>query len=241
MDLRTVKAATGPELIAATAAAAKNADGLLRDAEILAHAHSTARAYSLAALAVEEVGKGANLAILAIMPDELKERAPVGRMLEWHQLKQAAGQLIAVVPYGPDGLAAGLLAKPLNDLAQMLSALEVLAEETDRLKRGGLYVDIDRGGRIRDPSEITETDVAGQLERARLAVGAANLILDPDEQARLAHRPEECVEFARASFDALAKVGYARTPDAASDVIVTTVSTLWERMTGSSVRGALAA
>jgi AbiV family abortive infection protein len=87
-----VKAATGPELAAGAVAAARNADGLLRHAEVLAGAHYAARAYSLAALAVEEVGKAAGLGALAIMPEGLKAQAPVGRMLEWHQLKQAVGQ-----------------------------------------------------------------------------------------------------------------------------------------------------
>lgn len=240
MDLGAVKVATAPELIAGAVAAVRNAADLVRDAEILAEAHSTARAYVLSALAVEEVGKGGSLACLAAMPDALKARAPVGRMLEWHQLKQATGQLVAVVPYAPTSLAARLLAMPEEDLPQVLSALEIPAEEADRLKRGGLYVDISRGGRIHEPSQITETAATCQLARARLAVGGARLMLDPNEQARLVHLPEEEVELARAAFDALATMGYARTPDAATDVITRMISTLRKRMDGSSPWRALA-
>ena len=229
MDLRAVQAATGPELAVAAAAAARNADGLLRDAEVLAEAHYMARAYSLAALAVEEAGKAVSLGALAIMPETLKAQAPVGRMLEWHQLKQAVGQLVAVVPYGPYGLATRLLAMPEADLGQMLSALEVPAEEADRLKRSGLYVDIGPGGRIREPSEVTEAEATRQLARARQAVGSFNLV-EPDEQTRLITPCVEGVELARLAVCALGEVGYARTPDAAADVIITMVSKLREQV-----------
>ncbi len=237
MDLRAVKAATSPELVAAAVAAQRNAGDLLHDAEVLAQARSTARAYSLAALAVEEVGKGSWLATLATMPDALRARAPVGRMFHWHQLKQAAGQLVAVVPYPPPGLATRLVVMPADELAQALSALEAPADEADRLRRGGLYVDIGMGGRIREPAQITEAEVTRQLERARQAVGAARVTLGP-ELTSVAHPPEEKAEFARAAFDAFASAGYARTPDAAASVIVTMVSKLRERMLGIPQRDA---
>jgi AbiV family abortive infection protein len=230
VDLRAVKAATGPELAAGAAAAARNAGGLLRDAEFLAGAHYAARAYSLAALAVEEVGKAVSLAALAGMPEALKARAPVGRMLEWHQFKQAAGQLIAVIPYSPPGLASRLLAIPAAHLDQIQSALEVPAEEADRLKRSGLYVDIGRGGQIREPSEITETEVTRLLARARQAAGSAKTLLDPDEQARMLNPCAEGVELMRLAVSALDDAGYARTPDAAADVIMTMVSNLREQV-----------
>lgn len=179
----------------------------------------------MAALAVEEVGKAVSLAALAIMPEALKAQAPVGRMLEWHQLKQAVGQFIAMVPYGPPGLATRLVA----DLTQMLSALELPAEEADRLKRSGLYVDIGRGGRIREPSEVTEAEATRLLARARRAVGSLNLH-DPDEQARLVRPCAEGVELARSAVSALAEVGYARTPDAAAGVIINMVSKLRDQI-----------
>ena len=220
MDLKAVKAATGPELAAAAAAAARNAYGLVRDAQVLAGVHSTARAYGLAALAVEEVGKATSLAKLADMPEAMKARAPVGRMLEWHQLKQATGQLVAMVPYDPRGLAAGLRAMPGADLAQIMSVLQVRAEEADRLKRCGLYVDIGQGSRIREPSQITEAEVTSQLALARRAVASVRLLLD------LPLPPAEMVELARAAVSALGEAGYARTPDAAVDVIAKMVSRL---------------
>jgi len=226
VDLRAVQAATGPELAAAAAATSKNACGLLRDAELLAELHRAARAFSLASLAVEEVGKAVSLAKLAGLPEALKAQAPVRRMLEWHQLKQATGQLVAMVPYDARGLAAGLIAMPAADMTRIMSALEAEAEEADRLKRWGLYVDIGLGSRIREPSQITETQVTRQLAQARRAVDSARSLLDPGTVARLPCPPEEGVELARAAVSALGEAGYARTPDAAADVIVNMVSKL---------------
>ena len=91
------------ELARGAVAAAGNARGLVEDAELLSGAGRLARAYSLAGLAVEEVGKAGSLATLAAMPDSLRARAPLGRMLEWHQMKLVAGELIAAMPFGVPG------------------------------------------------------------------------------------------------------------------------------------------
>jgi hypothetical protein len=109
MDLRAVKAANRPELLACATAAAENGQDLLDDAELLHDAGRRARAYSLAVLAVEEFGKTLNLLALAAMPKNLKAQAPVRRMLEWHQLKQIEGLLMAVVPLSEPGVASDAL------------------------------------------------------------------------------------------------------------------------------------
>jgi AbiV family abortive infection protein len=221
VNLRAVKAASRAELAACAIAAARNAQGLLQDAELLAGSGRTARAYSLAALAVEECGKAMDLTALAVMPERLRARAPVGRMLEWHQLKLVGGLLIAVVPLA--SVASRLADMPDAELAQTLSILDAPADEADRLKRRGFYVDMDRGRRIREPSEITEPEAESQLRRARLAAASAFVLLGPDAQARLASPPAESVEFAEELVTALSGAGYARTPKAAADVILQAV------------------
>lgn len=241
MDLRAIKAAAGPELVVVAAAAAKNADGLARDAEILAESLSMARAYSLAALAVEEAGKAATLAGIASMPSSLREQAPVGLMLGWHQLKQSVGQLLAAVPPGPPGHAVRLLAIPEGDLARILSALKLPVDEADRLKRGGLYVDIGRDGRLREPSEITETEVTPQLARARQAADSIKVMLDPGAQARIVNPDAEDVELWRAAVNSINQAGYARTPDVAVDLVVKTLDKLRERVMGTTRNATLAA
>ena len=78
MDLRAVKAASRPELLACAAAAAENAQDLLDDAELLSDAGRHARAYSLAVLAVEEFGKATSLLALAAMPETSGRRHQSG-------------------------------------------------------------------------------------------------------------------------------------------------------------------
>jgi AbiV family abortive infection protein len=224
MDLGAVKAASRPEVAAFAIAAARNAQGLLQDAELLAGSGRTARAYSLAALAIEECGKAMSLAALAATPENLRAQAPVGRMLEWHQLKLVGGLLMAMVPSGDDvGPAPVLDAMPDAELAQILSNLDAPADEADQLKRRGLYADMDRNRRIREPSEITESEVTSKLSRARQAIASVCVLLDPPAQARLANPPAEGVELAQELVSALNAAGYARTPKAAADVIVKAV------------------
>jgi hypothetical protein len=157
------------------------------------------------------------------------------------QLKQAAGQLVGAVPFGAPGIAVRLLAMPADDLAQILSALRVPAEEADRLKRGGFYVDIGRDGQLHEPAEVTWAEVTRQLARARLAADSVRILLEPDEQARLAHPRAAAIELLRAEVSALTESGYARTPDAAADVLTKMVGKLRERMTGRCRQRTLAA
>jgi AbiV family abortive infection protein len=230
VDLRAVKAASRTELSACAYAAARNVQGLVHDAEVLAGAGSTARAYSLAAFAIEECGKSAYLTVLALVPKKVRTRAHVGRMLQWHQLKQVGGLLMAAISLDPPGLAAKLAAMPAAQCTQILSALGAPADEADRLKRRGLYVDMDRAGRIREPSEITDADLIGQLERARQVAAAAALLLKPEAQARLANPPAEAMKLARALVDVLAEAGYERTPEAATDILLNAISKLRDGM-----------
>jgi AbiV family abortive infection protein len=233
VDLNAVKEASPPELAACAIAAARNTQSLLEDAELLAASGRTARAYSLAVLAVEEAGKAAELTALTGMPESLRAQAPLRRMLEWHQLKLVGGMLVTVLPLG--GVGPWLAAMPADELAQTLSVLDAPADEADQLKRRGFYVDMERGRRIREPSEITETDVESQLSRARLAAtSVASALLGPNAQARLAHPPAEGVELVEELVAAItaagyARTGYARTPRHASDVFVEAIVKFRER------------
>ena len=149
MDIKAVKAMTQPELAGCAIAAARNAQGLLDDAELLAGAGRRGRAYSLAVLAVEECAKAMDLSALAAMPPRLRARAPLGRMLRWHQLKLVGGLMIAILPLG--SVWQRVTAMSADELARILSTLNASADEADRLKRRGFYVDIDRSGRLRAP------------------------------------------------------------------------------------------
>ena len=231
MDLRAIKAASTGELSTCAFAAARNAQGLLHDAEMLAGSGSVARAYSLAALAVEECGKAVSLVALAVLPKRLRTRAPVGRMLEWHHLKQVGGLLVAAVPIDPPGLAAKLASMPAAQATQILTTLSAPADETDRLKQRGLYVDIDHTGRICEPSEITGAELASQLARARQAAVSAALVLGPAARARLASPPAEVIELASALVTVITQAGKSRTPEAAADIMLNAVNRLRDNMT----------
>jgi hypothetical protein len=96
---------------------------------------------------------------------------------------------------------------------------------------------MDRAGRIREPSEITDAEVTSQLARARQATHSAGWLLGPQAQARLAHPPAEAVEFARALATALAQAGRARTPEVAIDVVLDAVSKLRDGMAAKDAQG----
>jgi AbiV family abortive infection protein len=222
VDLRAVKAATIPQLATYAIASARNAQDLLHDAEVLAVAGCRSRAYSIAALAVEECGKTAALTALAAMPKNLRARAPVGRMLEWHQLKQVGGMMLGMAPVGC--VASKILAMPAAEVAQLLRTLDAPAEEADRLKQRGFYVDMDRAGRIREPSEITKAELDGLLSRARQAAASAGVLLTPDAHARLTHPSAEQVQGARAMVSALIEDQGARSPEAAVAIMQSAAS-----------------
>src|SRR5262245_5151989 len=76
VDLGAVKAAAAPVLVNCAVGAAANAQGLLDDAESLCADGRHARAYALAALAVEEAGKAASMSTVAMMPVRLRAQAP---------------------------------------------------------------------------------------------------------------------------------------------------------------------
>src|SRR5258707_14568883 len=108
MDLRAVKAASRPELIACAAATAENALDLLEDAQLLTDAGRHARAYSLAVLAGEEFGKALSMVGLAAMAANVRAAAPGGRVLGWHPLKLGGGTRMAVLGFGAPGAAGQL-------------------------------------------------------------------------------------------------------------------------------------
>jgi AbiV family abortive infection protein len=221
-----VKEAPTCALAHGAVAAVRNARGLVQDAELLCGAGRLGRAYSLAGLAVEEVGKASNLAMLAAMPENLRAQAPLGRMLEWHQMKLVVGQLPAAVPFSPPGKATRFATIPLSEVAEILDSAQAFAEDIDRLKQRGLYVDMDRSGQIREPSEVTAAEVRHQLSRARETVLAVNALPDPDAPLGLADPGPDEVELARALISAFAETRLARSAEAAADVLRNTATKL---------------
>ncbi len=152
--------------------------------------------YSLAGLAVEEVGKADGLATLAAMP------------------------------VGAPTLPARLVTMPLREVAEILDNAQAFAQDVDRLKQRGLYVDVDRNGQVREPSEVTAAEVREQLDNARRAASAACVLLDPGAPVWLANPEAAAVEFSRALVSAYAEAGHHRSPEAAADVLLNAASKL---------------
>src|SRR5262249_46120818 len=189
MDLAAIKAASCDELAECAIAAARNAQLLLQDADLLADAGRAARSCALAALCIEETGKAVELACLAIMPENLQARVPVRHLLEWHGLKVVGGMLLVVLPFGK--IAATIAALPADQLAERPRILAP-ADETDRLKRRALYVDLDKRG-ISRPSDITFSQAAAQLCRARQSASSVSALLGPEFSAWLANPPADAL------------------------------------------------
>jgi AbiV family abortive infection protein len=219
VDLGAVKDAPPRAMARGAVAAARNAGGLVKDAELLSGSGRLARAYSLAGLAVEEVGKAGGLATLAAMPENVRARAPIGRMLAWHQMKLVKGMVTAALPFSAPSRATAFATMPPGELAEILDNAQAFAEDMDQLKQRGLYVDVDRSGQIREPSEVTAAQVREQLDRARQAASAAAALLNPSALLRLADPGADDVEFSRALVSALDEIGLARSPEAAADVL----------------------
>jgi hypothetical protein len=115
---------------------------------------------------------------------------------------------------------------PLSEVAEILDNARAFAQDVDRLKQRGLYVDVDRSGRIREPSEVAADEVREQLDRARRAASAATALLDPGAPLTLANPGAASVEFSRAVVSAFGETGLARGPEAAADVLVNAASKL---------------
>jgi AbiV len=107
--------------------------------------------------------------------------------------------LTAAVPVSAAGKAIWLVTMPLSQVAEILDSAQAFAEHTDRLKQRGLYVDVDRSGLIREPSEVTAAEVREQLDCARQAAAAARTLLDPGAPLWLADPGAVAVEFSRAA------------------------------------------
>ena len=225
MDLRAVKAAPSSELADCAIAAARNAIGLLDDAELLAGAGRDGRAYAMAVLAVEECGKAAEMATLAVMHPSLRARAPLRRMLEGHQMKLVGGMMVGAFPFGR--MAGIIVAMTADELAERMTVLAP-ADKSNSLGRAGLYVDLEPDG-IHKPTAITGADVKEQLDRARQAAATAAAMLAPEFQVWLADPPADGVELIGEAVAALTQADDARTPQDAAEVIRQAVQRFRER------------
>jgi AbiV family abortive infection protein len=227
VDLAAVKAADAAELAACAVAAAHNTIGLVHDAELLYGLGCWARTLALSVVGVEEAGKAVSFAALAVLGEKRRGQAPVSGLLKTHGIKLVGGLLASVVSVDPPGMAARLSAVSASEATAIVESLSLPALDADQMKRRALYADMDAGGRISEPSDVTKAEAAIQLGYARKAAHSARVFLAPEAQARLANPPPEVTELAAALAYAIAgKGGQPRTPKGAVRVMLRAVRKL---------------
>jgi len=126
----------------------------------------------------------------------------------------------AAMPFGVRSPAARLVTMPLSEVAEILDDAQASAQDADRLKQRGLYVDVDRSGRVRVPSEVTAAEVRAVFDRARRAAWGVNALLDPGAPRQLASPAAVSAEFSCALVSAFGHTGHCRSPGAAADILL---------------------
>jgi AbiV family abortive infection protein len=201
VDVEAVLRTDRRVLVGYAADVAENARGLLADGELLLEVGRWARAYSLALLAAEGWAKAYSVLTLSLMTAEMRARVPVRKFLEWHRLKLAGAFLIRVLDAARPGVAA------MPDLAGVLSAAGLQADNANAAKQRRLYADLFADGTVSLPSAITEGEAAEAAARARARAresgASAALLHDQDALAKFADPPSEALDLADVLFGRL--------------------------------------
>ena len=216
-----MKTANRQQLLDFAAAAVRSGHGHIRAAEVLLEhgGNSYGQTYSQAALAVEEFGKAAGVMALAMMPDEIRARAPVKELLERHLLKHCGALLTAALGFGGEKLIAeNIAAMPVAAIAEMLESLMAQARAADGGKMRGIYADIAADGTIREPSQVTEHEAREQLASARETAAVADKLVAPLTLAALAELPQSALDLSSALFSMWLDSGPATTSQEAAQL-----------------------
>lgn len=153
-------------------AALNNSDRLVRDATTLLDAGSPGTAYSIAILALEEVGKGVQCKRLA-GDDETQDRAKFKRDFMNHAAKlQRVINLLDIISAVYESAAAGRPMGMGDNLDAYKQKLIKAGKARNAAKQSGFYVELSDDDEIRLPNAITADDAKRAIE---LAVFAAHL------------------------------------------------------------------
>jgi AbiV family abortive infection protein len=198
VDANAVRTADRRVLVECAAAVAGNARDLLADAELLFGAGRWPRAYALAVLAAEEWAKAYGVITISFMPAGMRAQIPVREILEGHRLKMMGAALMTVVEAARPGVASRVAAMP--DLAGVLSEAAEQAGDANVAKQRGLYADLMADGTLSVPSDVTESEAAGAMARAREVGASATLLHDQEALAAFADPPAEALAVAEVLF-----------------------------------------
>lgn len=143
-------------------AAVRNARRLAQDARLLIEAERYPTAASLAALAIEEVGKVQLLRRLSVAPDEAAAKA-VWREIRSHRAKNGLWGIFEVARAG---------AVQLGQMAHLIDPDAEHAQLLDSLKQLGLYSDCYGAAHWSEPSDVVAADLARMLVAMALSLSA---------------------------------------------------------------------
>jgi len=220
MDLKVLRVASRADLVSCAAAVADNGAGLLSDAELMLTNCRNARAYALAALAIEEHGKAMGIFSLAFMPVRLRGRMKLDDLrdlLKDHAVKQMGGLILTTLQFGlAPGVTQRIRELPVDQLSRMLTATSTQAHDTGRMKERGLYAEMEADSHIWHPAQITETEATEQVDRARGVAASAAVFNDANVVAQFANPPSELLAIAEALFDQYDSGPPATSADAAA-------------------------
>ncbi|MGW1674568.1 AbiV family abortive infection protein [Streptomyces sp. NPDC002324] len=175
------KLPTDPDVMARTvvdiaAASFTNARDLLDSAQDLLDTHRWPTAFSVAALALEEVGKAAMCMMMLSMPPAVREefRPQFEKAFIDHQAKAECAHLIL-----------GLVAEEMPaSLDQLMTDAIASARRSNAVKFRGLYVDYTNTGALLTPVSVSEGEarwmVAAVTTALAESVDTEAAVADPD-------------------------------------------------------------
>lgn len=216
------------------AAAAKNANGLLEDAELLLSHGRNGRAYAMAALSVEEVGKALGVIALAMMPYETRRTLSaetVRSMLGQHLLKHVGGHLMSAIRVG--AYTETVTRLPTAELARLLEASLSQATASDQMKKRGLYSDLNPDGTLSEPTSISAEEAAAQVGRAKVITSVAGILTGTPMLETLSVMPAEMEGISAVLFGTYLNGPEATSADEAASAMQSAMVALREHLGGT--------
>lgn len=196
---------------------------MLADAELLCANARWSRAYGLAVLAVEELGKASVVLTAALLPVGLRRHVPVSELLQRHDVKHAVGLVMSALEFGEPGVAARA-----EQLADRLAPVANEAKSANIAKQRGFYVDLN-DGELSKPGAITETEAREALAQAWRIVDSAGLLRDPDALEFLSDPPLEVLRYGGTTVEWFLESADKGGPEAAALIALELMRVIRER------------
>lgn len=173
------------------AASFKNARGLLTSAQAVLDVEQWPRAFSFAALALEEVGKPSLCMMMLGMPPAVREEFRPGfeKAFTSHQAKAEFAHLIL-----------GMVDEKMPaSVEQMMDDAVTAASRTNAVKFRGLYVDYTDTGELLQPDTVGESDARLMVTTVTAALAVSSFAeaaaAEPDVFLDFLHQWQDAMDF----------------------------------------------